>query len=385
MSIKLTPNLGPNFCYAPWTNIHINPQGGYKTCCAGTVELTNLRSASIDSVLQGSELREIKTALLNNQSHPNCAICEEKEQHSTASERTWYNDIADRRVIEIHSVDQQVIQNLDIRWNNTCNLSCAYCDMYASSIWAQLKGEPQSRTDYGDNLNSVIQHVERNRGTIRNLALLGGEPLLQKENEVLLEVIDPNVHINVITNLSVPLEKNKIFNRLVEMNNVTWDVSFETVGDRFEYVRRGASWAVMLDNMATLKRLVAGRHNVDIAGTFSIYNAINLSEIYETFTALNMPHMRLTELTHPAVLSVYSLPTALKQQIAKECESSVRFIEHESRQVQRDFLLQQAHNLKQSPDLAQDTQSLVSWHRDQEQRYWPNSELKFEKLWPEYC
>jgi MoaA/NifB/PqqE/SkfB family radical SAM enzyme len=92
--ILLDPRLGKNFCYAPWTNIHINTRGEYKTCCAGQTVLGNLHDRSIESILTNPALDEIKTAALNNHSHSNCGICERQETNSGVSERAWYHNIA---------------------------------------------------------------------------------------------------------------------------------------------------------------------------------------------------------------------------------------------------------------------------------------------------
>ena len=60
MTIQLSKTIGRNFCYAPWTNIHINPQGIYKTCCGGLNELADLRRIPIQEVLNSPEIQEIK-------------------------------------------------------------------------------------------------------------------------------------------------------------------------------------------------------------------------------------------------------------------------------------------------------------------------------------
>ena len=72
MTLKLDNSIGKNFCYAPWTNIHIDTRGIYKTCCAGKAELGDLRVVPIQNIMNSSELVEIKSKILNNQEHPNC-------------------------------------------------------------------------------------------------------------------------------------------------------------------------------------------------------------------------------------------------------------------------------------------------------------------------
>lgn len=383
MTVKLNTEIGSNFCYAPWTNIHINTAGTYKTCCAGTDEIGDLRVIPIKDLLANQKLSDIKQALYQNQTHPNCNVCTRQEQHSSVSERTWYNNIAEHQSIDIDNINSQQLQNLDIRWSNTCNLSCVYCDHEASSQWATLKRQPIERLDYTNTLPGLLEFIDSNRSTIKNLALLGGEPLLQKENDALLDVIADHVHINVITNLSVPLENNRIFQKLLAKKNVMWDISFETVEDRFEYVRHGSNWPLMLKNVQYLKQATEDKpgHNIGITSQYCVYNAMNLSELHQYFADHDLPMMRWNELHYPNVLSVSSLPSNYLNKAIEELELSTQY---HYMPVQERFLKDMANSLRNIKSANKDCTELYQWHATQEQTYWPNTKLKFEDLWPEY-
>lgn len=383
MTIDLNPEIGHNFCYAPWTNIHINTTGTYKTCCAGTDEIGDLRVIPIKDLLAKKELASIKESLYQNQSHPNCSICTRQEQHSSVSERSWYNNIAEFQPIHITDINSQNLQNLDIRWSNTCNLSCVYCDNEASSQWAMLKKQPVERLDYTNTLSSLLELIDENKSTIKNLALLGGEPLLQKENDALLDVISDHVHINIITNLSVPLENNRIFHKLLKKQNVMWDISFETVEDQFEYVRHGSSWQLMLKNITYLKECIKDKsgHTVGITSQYSIYNAMRLSELHEYFADNDLPMMRWNELHYPNILSVSSLPNKFINKAIEELENSIQY---HYMPVQERFLNDMANSLRMINNNKTDCEDLYTWHQLQEDTYWPNAKLKFEDLWKEY-
>jgi len=381
--IKLSRDIGRNFCYAPWTNLHINPQGDYKLCCAGQVSLGDLRKTSINDVLNSPKITKIKQSIIENQYHRNCEICVNQEKHSDSSERDWYNDIAQNQPIELENVNDTHLQNLDIRWSNTCNLSCVYCGQDASSQWAALKKLPQERIDYSNTMPDILKFIESNKKTLKNLALLGGEPLLQKENEQLLDVIDKDLHINVITNLSVPLENNKIVKKLLEKNNVVWDISFETINEKFEYVRHGGSWELMTKNIRYLQEVAKEKpgHLIGITGQFSVYNALDLSEVNRFFYENNFPQPRWNELTYPIILSVANLPKHLIDKSIKELENSVQYITWPR---QKKFLQDLANNLRLVDNTTQDCKSLVDWHINQENTYWPDFKYKFVDLWPEY-
>lgn len=383
MTIQLSKTIGRNFCYAPWTNIHINPQGDYKTCCGGTINIADLRRIPIQKVIKSDHLTEIKQAIFNNQEHPNCSNCLRQEQMSSASERSWYDDISNCATIDINNLEDQHLQNLDIRWSNTCNLSCTYCGHDASSQWAAHKKIPLERLDYTDTMQNILDLINQNRSSLKNLGLLGGEPLLQKENDLLLDVIDSDVHINLITNLSVPLENNRIFKKLLQKNRVVWDVSFDTVEEKFEYVRHGAEWNTQLANIRYLQNAIKDRpgHIIGVAGVYSIYNALDLSSVHEFFKQNNLPNIRWNELNHPSILSVVNLPERFRLQAADELEKSISY---HNWPRQRKFLSDMAVNLRNAKNSIDNCDSLYNWHLTQENQYWPNFKYKFADLWPEF-
>lgn len=381
--IDLSRDIGKNFCYAPWTNIHINPQGIYKVCCAGKTELGDLRSTPIDEILNSNKLIEIKKAILSNEEHANCSTCIRHELKSTSSERGWYDDISQRQVITINDIADSHLQNLDIRWSNTCNLSCAYCAEDASSQWASLKSKKPERLDYSNTMPGILKYIQDNKNTLKNLGLLGGEPLLQKENEELLDFVDNDIHINLITNLSVPLENNKIFKKLLDKNKVVWDISFETVGKKFEYVRHGSSWELITHNIAYLKDAIKNKpgHLIGITSQFCVYNALDLSEVNRYFFENDFPQPRWNELTYPEILSVARLPNRFIQKSIIELENSIQYIRWPR---QKKFLQDMANNLRLVKNNTDSCEELLKWHETQENRYWPDFKYKFAELWPEY-
>jgi MoaA/NifB/PqqE/SkfB family radical SAM enzyme len=383
MPIQLTKNIGENFCYAPWTNIHINPEGTYKTCCGGTVDLADLRSTSIQQVVNSPVLRSIKQNILDNRQDPNCTNCIRQEQMSSTSERGWYDDISARQTITINDITTQHLQNLDIRWSNTCNLSCTYCGPDASSQWASMRKIPFGRLDYTQTMSSILKLIDENKNTLKNLGLLGGEPLLQKENDLLLDVIADHVHINVITNLSVPLDNNRIFNKLLEKRNVMWDISFDTIEDKFEYVRHGASWDNQVKNIRYLQKSIQNKpgHKIGVASVYSIYNALELSNVHDYFKRNNLPTMRWNELHHPSMLAVSNLPGKFRMRAIEELQKS---IDYHTWHRQRNFLNDMAKNLENVTNTNNDCKYLVDWHLEQEKTCWPTFQHKFSELWPEY-
>lgn len=269
------------FCAAPWRGLHINPRGDVKTCCAGNPNmLGNLNEHSIIEILNSPGLREIRQSLSQGKAHEYCSNCVQAERFGADSERRWHNDTNPGFDYATAGPDYHYPVIVDVRWNTTCNLSCNYCSEWASSKWSALKGIPfksGSRPYY----EAVCDFLEQHREHIRDVALVGGEPLLLPENERLLDVIPEDCAVTLITNMNVDLNRNRIFRKLEQRKRVGWSMSFDNVGPRFEYVRYGGDWAMLEENLARVRGLFGQGHWGGIHAVYNIYNATRIRELRE--------------------------------------------------------------------------------------------------------
>ena len=130
------------YCAAPWRGLHINPRGDVKTCCAGDPNmLGNLNSQSIESILFGTKMQEIRRTIRAGEPHDYCYNCVQAERYGR-SERDWHNSVSPEFDPRTAGDTEHVPTLIDVRWNTTCNLSCNYCGDKCSSKWASLKKIP---------------------------------------------------------------------------------------------------------------------------------------------------------------------------------------------------------------------------------------------------
>jgi MoaA/NifB/PqqE/SkfB family radical SAM enzyme len=270
------------FCAAPWRGLHINPQGNVKTCCAGNPNmLGNLNSQSIIEILDNDLMTDIRASLSQGVPHEYCSNCVRAERFGADSERAWHNNVNPNFDYTTAGSKYHYPVIVDVRWNTTCNLSCNYCGEACSSKWASIKGVPfkSGARPYYD---QVCDFIEQHHEHIHEVALVGGEPLLLPENDRLLDVIPESAIVTLITNASVDLEKNKIFNKLAQRRRVGWSLSFDNIGERFEYVRHGANWVHLQQNLKTIKNLMQTQgHWGGIHAVYNIYNATHICELRE--------------------------------------------------------------------------------------------------------
>jgi len=260
-------------CSAIDTGFFITTSGGVKTCCSGQYDLGSIRSQSVVEIFNSEKYTDLRRTLVNHQSADYCRQCDRQESIAPgSSQKSVFNQ-------SLPSVGQRKIKQIDIRWSNLCNLACRYCNPYDSSEWAKLHNIPIESLNRSY-IQSVFDTVAENLDYLEEVYLLGGEPLLQKHNETLLEILDPDKKISIITNLSVNLEKNAVYQKLKRFQNISWSLSFENVGDKFEYVRHGANWQKFLNNIQILKDDF-GSEKIGFHPVYSTWSALALDEFYD--------------------------------------------------------------------------------------------------------
>jgi len=375
-----------NFCAEPWKQLFIGPDSKVKTCCSGRDPIGDLQENNLSEIIQGEKLREIKLSILEDKQHSNCGLCYELEANGafTASQRNrTKDDYLTNLDFYKNNIDYHTPEILDIRWDNTCNLACNYCMPYFSSVWASIKKETQvaPRTNDG-----VLEYAISKKDEIQSLYLLGGEPFLQKRNLSLLENISEKIHPVVVTNLSVPLGTNKIYEVLSsKFKRVSFNLSFDTIGDRFEYVRHGASWSVFLDNLEIIKKDF-NEHPM-ARPLYCIYSAFNIEEYYD-FCVANDLTILWQKMEHPRELNVNLLPAELKQKAIQEIDNVVKKFSKYDKNINCGHLQHlDLDNLKSIGDSLKENTThnahdVLEYHKTLENVY-HNKKHTLQDLWPE--
>ena len=260
-------------CAYPFNSLFVDSVLDVKFCCAGYGVLGNLKYNTAEELLNIQLAQDIRASQFTDEGHPYCKSCVNLIKQGVGSQRMEIVE-DDPTVI----TDKFTLARVDIRWSNTCNLSCNYCMPYFSSKWASIMDITTFHPVSATIEKQLFDFIEENASTVGSMMLLGGEPFLQKQNARLIELL-PGRGICLLTNLSIPILENNISKQLLREEFVEWGVSFETVGERFEYVRHGASWAVVEHNMQILK---ARNKQINLFPLYCVYSAFNLVELYDT-------------------------------------------------------------------------------------------------------
>lgn len=308
------------FCLRPWNELRLGTNGSVGIC-SYSPDIGNSYNATMLEILNGPTITEIKLAIKNNEWHPNCAHCATNEKNRNSSPRTDALKFIDEYTKSHINNDQQILQHLSINWNNLCNLACNYCGPVQSSKWSEYKSLPVvvDKLDKG----SALEYILANQQELLGILIGGGEPLLQKSIHQLLDninLVNDKIHVAVTTNLSVSsLKKNPAFNTIINNPSLTvsWMISFDNLGDKFEYVRHGATWDIFCENINTLKEY----NQVIVAHpAYNLYCAMDLVEYYK-FCFDNKLAVYWCELFHPIELNLIYAPIAIKKLAIAEIDT----------------------------------------------------------------
>lgn len=366
------------FCAAPWRGLHINPRGDVKTCCAGDPNmLGNLNEQPIESILFGPKMIEIRQSIREGRPHDYCYNCVKAERYGR-SERDWHNSVSPEFDPRTAGDLEHRPTLIDVRWNITCNLSCNYCEDKCSSKWAALRHIP-FKSGARPYYEQVCDYLEQHQEHIREVALVGGEPLLLPENERLLDVIPDSCTVTLITNMSVDLDNNKIFKKLAQRQRVGWSMSFDNIESKFEYVRHGGSWPLLVKNIQMVKELFAQGQWGGIHAVYNIYNATCLSELLDWAKTIGVD-THWQSLHHPEFLD----PLKHNQQIRELAVTEIQKVleRNDLTSSERAFFVQAFDNYANSRPGNMNFK--IQKHIEEiENQFHVDQKGQFNVLWPE--
>ena len=249
-----------SICALPWTGFELEPSGNVKNCVISKQSIGNTNTTAIKDIVHGKANTDLKESMLLDLKPKNCAGCYLQEQKrsdlNSISSRLYYlKEIGAKTGLDIYSDKENFeLKHVDLRWTNSCNQACVYCDPELSSKWAQelgvtVKSKKEARQDVKD-------FVFENISNLKNVYLAGGEPMLMKENLEFLKLLkEKNQDCSIRVNTNLSTTKTGIFDLLCEFPNVHWTVSLETIEDEYEYIRHHGSWIDFEKNLHVINKL----------------------------------------------------------------------------------------------------------------------------------
>lgn len=291
------------FCFAPWSNIDISPQGMISPCCKFRHDQyqdrpLNVNTSGISEYKESQTIQLVKKDFLQDKWPVGCDRCRIEEENSIPSKRQMdyqrWNE-------EYHKfpIEEDKIIVASVAFGNTCNLTCITCNPESSSRWQR-----EHRALY--NIDVLPNHFYR-RGFVEELSSLfgdivhldipGGEPFLSgtdQQQELLSQLIaqgrSSEISLHYVTNATVWPDRSwwELWSHFRE---VDLQISLDGIESRFEYIRYPADWSTVMSNVIKYQQesLRKSWLRLSVSHTVSAYNIYYLPEFIDWCKKMRLP------------------------------------------------------------------------------------------------
>ena len=323
-------------CAYAQSGIFISSQGFAAPCCeyknhkhpmghltdeSGTAY--NINSHSLEEIHQSPILQDLRHQLRQGQKPIGCNGCWTREEAGMESRRT----LAQSKLSNIYEDVDWDKGNLlfsGVFLGNVCNLGCRICNPELSSVLATEHKQLEFNEKAGWVRQDQFWDNFKKTTSIKNYEILGGEPLYQKN---FLNFMDHLVEsgrsqdciVDIITNGTI---YPRIAEQADKFNRLTFNISIDNVGDKFELERHGASWNKVNENISRMIEQKETHDNLFIRSTtaVNIQNVLDLPELYQYFIDQNFDSYWFGLVYQPQWLSIGSLTKEAKELVLSKLE-----------------------------------------------------------------
>jgi organic radical activating enzyme len=317
------------FCRLVWTHAAIFPDNIVKPCCRfqnQEIE-TNLIQSDLEKARDSSVFQNARNQMFAGKLPNACQKCEMEELAGHKSMRQKVN--AENELNIITGTEKGKLESLEWFLGNACNLRCVMCSPDRSFSWNKdadalgYEKKPLSRMD--------VQQLENVLPTLRKIKLIGGEPLLHREHEQILEMVcekgrAEETHLIINSNLTI-FPNESVLNYWKKIKLVELDLSLDGIGAVNEYIRYPTKWNDVEENLKKYLELARENNNflVYITCTVSAYNTMYIAELYDWwqgFRGNKSPNIRANicwnYVMDPEHMSPFVLPEEMRREAAGE-------------------------------------------------------------------
>ena len=363
--------ISPSFCAAKWYNASIWLSNGRTASChhplahfIPTAELMKNPSALHNT----STKKTFRIEMLEGKRPEECSYCwrvEDLNDPNIYSDRVYKSMVySPGDIMDITSLapDANVDpKNLEICFDNLCNMACSYCNSEFSSTWSSdiASNGPYKdmKTNGGHTYENDGQHGmpfgSKNEGnfyikkffdwfngglrkSLQELRVSGGEPTRSPDFWKLVDSFNrESFNFAVNTNLMIDEERlTKLINIKDQFRKFDIYTSGEAHGKNANFVRSGLDYDTWKKNLYTLQTS-APSINTHIMMTVSALSVWTIDKFLEDILQLRQEtkeqikgntipyHMSVNILRFPSFQSVNLLPQDIKTALAAKIEAVV--------------------------------------------------------------
>jgi len=365
--------LGSSMCTAKWTNSTIHLGIGKTHSChhphphhIPLHEIENNPSA----IHNTQHKKQVRKEMLSGNCPSECNYCWTAESNNIPGDRVLTSKkdgLLELLKIKNTSWDKNYDPRyLEISFSNVCNFACAYCGPEYSSKWySEIKQKSYPNNHNGIHLKQILdkennpyieafwKYLPTVYNNLRVLRITGGEPLMSRHTETLIEYIikNPNKKLTVIINSNLGVTDNildksikLLINAKKSVKKIEIATSGEAYGSRAEYIRDGLNYKKWRDNCSK----VAKHFNLSIMSAYNIFSITTFDKFLEDIKDIKNITLSVSAVKDPSFMSAALMPKNWIEHLERQ---HLYIKKHFSREAQKRFEQVIAHTSESNNDL----------------------------------
>lgn len=288
------------FCYAPWTNLDISPQGKLSPCCKfkHSTPALDINTHSIEQYINSPALVDVKEKFKQGQWPSGCERCKIEEDNGIESKRMLdYTRWSEH--YKKHDIESNKFLTASVAFGNTCNLKCITCNPESSSKWYN-----EYRQIYNIDIlpskfykEDFVKEFLSLTTDLVHIDIPGGEPFLSGTNEQreLLQAWintgqSQNITLHYTTNGTIWPEQSW-WDLWEHFKHVDIQISVDGIKRRYEYIRFPGKWHNLSKNVDLYLKNLETKSNlqISVSHTVSAYNIYYLDEFFNWCEEIGLP------------------------------------------------------------------------------------------------
>ena len=289
-------------------------------------------------MINSDTYKKARLQFLNDEIPETCKTCLEVEKSGGISIRN-YADMRNRltkdEMLVLTNGDGSIrskLINIDFKFDSKCNLKCRICGDYFSDKWTEENEILYKKLDFvkypneKKNINiftnkEFLKKLIDFSGNISYISIVGGEPMIIDEHWELLKILikkKKSKSIKIWYNINGTFLPENAFEIWNQFKAVDIGISIDDIEKRFEYLRKGVKWEIILKNIEKIKN--NSIVNFSINPTISWMSVYYLDEFNKFLNECSIPSIRNICVYYPNYLSPWILPEKIKENILRKNE-----------------------------------------------------------------
>lgn len=390
--------LGPSMCTAKWTNSTIHLGIGKTHSChhphPHTIPLHEIEN-NPSAIHNTHHKKQVRKQMLEGVCPSECNYCWNAESNGTTGDRVLMSKkdgLLELLKIKNTAWDQDYDPTyLEVSFSNVCNFACAYCGPEYSSKWhSEIKQKSYPNNYNGIHLQQILDkdhnpyieafwnYLPTIYSKLRVLRITGGEPLMSRHTEKLINYIieNPNKKLTLIINSNLGIT-DKLFKKHINflidakqsVKKIEIATSGESYGAKAEYVRDGLDY----NKWRTNCDIVAQELNLSIMSAYNIFSVTTFETFLRDVKDIKNVKLSVSAVRDPSFMSAAVMPPSWKHNLIEQQEYIAK---HFPKETQERFNQVVAH-ASQPIDKVDE---LVAFVKEYDKR----RDKSFKETFPEY-